>query len=522
MRTRTAAALIATSLLAGAPAAHAGEALLVVTAGAAPELVIVDSAAPGTALNRVPVAGLLVGESIAGIDLRPSTREVFAMTSANRMLAVDPLTGATRQVGAAVDPTFFAATPTAGFDFNPTVDRLRLVNAGNDNGRFNPVTFTPVDTDAIAAGVQGDTDVAFLPADPDAGQDPTIVASAYDRADSDPATATTLFAIDSGRNTLVRQGAIDGNAADVAGGGSPNGGLLRSLGVLGVDITDTAGFDTARPPAGETGWAALQPVGAVGSTLYSVNLAPDPAIGARATAVAPFGSDLVAGLTVLRDGLVRAAAAASGREGSTATITVERIGETLDPVTLDYTTVDGTAVGGQDYTPASGQLNFAKGERTKSVVVALTGDGVPEGRETFALDLTRRSQGVVVLRSTTVVEVTEPDTVKPVHLIAPRSPDTLRALRRAGQLRVDYSCSEACTVRTTLLVGSAPIGVRTVSRSSAGVGVVTVRLTTAGRRRLDRLIAASGGRVAVTVRSVATDSAGNSTIRKASLRLVRR
>ena len=34
-----------------------------------------------------------------------------------------------------------------GFDFNPTVDRLRLVNAANDNLRFNPLTFAVVDSD---------------------------------------------------------------------------------------------------------------------------------------------------------------------------------------------------------------------------------------------------------------------------------------------------------------------------------------------------------------------------------------
>lgn|GEM_PF-4062382 len=41
----------------------------------------------------------------------------------------------------------------------------------------------------------------------------------------------------------MRQGAVDGSAADVAGGGSHNGGLLTTIGALGEDVTDQVALD---------------------------------------------------------------------------------------------------------------------------------------------------------------------------------------------------------------------------------------------------------------------------------------
>ncbi|MEY2876383.1 MAG: hypothetical protein RLZZ373_3754, partial [Pseudomonadota bacterium] len=57
------------------------------------------------------------------------------------------------------------------------------------------------------------------------------------------------------------------------------------------------------------------------------------------------------------------------------------------PVTVRYTTSDGTATGGTDYTPTTGVLTFAPGETTKTVAVPILADTVYEGDETFKLTL---------------------------------------------------------------------------------------------------------------------------------------
>ena len=56
-------------------------------------------------------------------------------------------------------------------------------------------------------------------------------------------------------------------------------------------------------------------------------------------------------------------------------------------VTVDYATSDGTALAGEDYTTASGTLEFAAGETAKTVRVAVLDDAHDEGTETMTLAL---------------------------------------------------------------------------------------------------------------------------------------
>jgi len=57
------------------------------------------------------------------------------------------------------------------------------------------------------------------------------------------------------------------------------------------------------------------------------------------------------------------------------------------PVTLDYTTADGTARAGHDYQALSGSLTFAPGETSRIVSVAVLGDTLRESTENFSLNL---------------------------------------------------------------------------------------------------------------------------------------
>ncbi len=71
------------------------------------------------------------------------------------------------------------------------------------------------------------------------------------------------------------------------------------------------------------------------------------------------------------------------------------------PVSVDYATANGTATGSTDYAVTGGQLNFAQGETTKTIVVTINGDLTPELDETFFVNLSNsanatfaKSQGV--------------------------------------------------------------------------------------------------------------------------------
>ena len=56
-----------------------------------------------------------------------------------------------------------------------------------------------------------------------------------------------------------------------------------------------------------------------------------------------------------------------------------------DSITLDYTTVDGTAKAGSDYTATSGSITFSAGQTVKSVAVDVRGDTTAETAESFSL-----------------------------------------------------------------------------------------------------------------------------------------
>ena len=58
-----------------------------------------------------------------------------------------------------------------------------------------------------------------------------------------------------------------------------------------------------------------------------------------------------------------------------------------EPVTVDWSTADGTATAGEDYVASSGTLTFAAGERGHEVAVSVLDDAHDEGEETFTLHL---------------------------------------------------------------------------------------------------------------------------------------
>jgi hypothetical protein len=57
------------------------------------------------------------------------------------------------------------------------------------------------------------------------------------------------------------------------------------------------------------------------------------------------------------------------------------------PVTMSFSTVNGTAKSSEDYIAKSGTLTFAPGETTKTITIEVKGDSKREGNETFYLDL---------------------------------------------------------------------------------------------------------------------------------------
>lgn len=201
--------------------------------------------------KRVLIDGVARGERLIGLDTRPATGTVYSLSSAGQLYTVDTGTGKATPVG-----TKIALNGQAiGFDFNPTVDRIRVVTDAGQNLRLIP------DTGALAAT---DTNLAYASTDVAAGDTPKVAASGYTNSVAG-ATTTALYGIDSNRGTLVLQGTPPGVTPVV----SPNTGQLSTVGKLGLRINTLNGFDiTGAAPAGAFNPRDYRAVAAVRLNLF--------------------------------------------------------------------------------------------------------------------------------------------------------------------------------------------------------------------------------------------------------------
>lgn len=102
-----------------------------------------------------------------------------------------------------------------------------------------------------------------------------------------------------------------------------------------------------------------------------------------------------------------------------ASFTVTLSDALTNPVTVDYTTVNGSATAGRDYRPTSGRLTFLPGDQELIVDVPVLADPTIDGTEQFSVTLTRPT-GTVLSRATGTGTILEND----VLVIVPGTPGT--------------------------------------------------------------------------------------------------
>ena len=210
------------------------------------------------------VAGLQSGESIVGIDYRVARGILFALSSAGRIYTIDTKTAQATSIGGA--PLAVALSGTEfGFDFNPAVDRIRIVSDSGQNFRGHPDTGAAVDSDPNAPGVQGDGKLAFAAGDANAGKSPRVVAAGYTYNKTNE-KITTNFAIDAATGSLVMQGTREGVTPAV----SPNTGQLFTIGALGIGSFARANFDIS--DVNNAAYLSADVEGKRGTRIHSVDL----------------------------------------------------------------------------------------------------------------------------------------------------------------------------------------------------------------------------------------------------------
>lgn len=217
-----------------------------------------DSATPGTITTGLAVSGFVSpNEHIRGIDFRPATGQLYAIGSFGQLYTLNTANAVLTPVGTGIGAANMDGT-SFGFDFNPTIDRIRVTSNTDTNLVVNP-------NDGSLQLTA--TDLFYPAGDPNVGVNPNVVGSAYTNSVLGVVPATSqLYAIDAGIDILATQ--------------ANNTGVLGTVGpLLTVNTSDQVGFDIFSPAEGNnTAYASLTPAGGSVSNLYTINLATGSAI----------------------------------------------------------------------------------------------------------------------------------------------------------------------------------------------------------------------------------------------------
>jgi hypothetical protein len=164
------------------------------------------------ATSTTAIVGLPASEQIVSIDYRPATGQLYAVGSSSRVYFINEQSGVATPLGTASFSPIIAGA-NVSLDFNPTVDRIRLVTESGQNLRLHPELGTVVSTDGSING----------------GTNPRIGAVAYTNSFAG-ATTTQLYDIDFEQDKLYLQN-------------PPNDGGLEVVGDLTVDFEGQGDMD---------------------------------------------------------------------------------------------------------------------------------------------------------------------------------------------------------------------------------------------------------------------------------------
>ena len=127
--------------------------------------------------------------------------------------------------------------------------------------------------------------------------------------------------------------------------------------------------------------------------------------------------------------------------------TVSLSGASGSPVTVNYSTQNGTATAGSDYVAANGTLTFAPGQTSRTISLVVNGDAAVEPDEYFTLTLSGAT-GATLTRSAATLTIRNDDT-------GPVQPGSLAA---KGDLTIASDWGSGCTATVTLTnTGTKPI-----------------------------------------------------------------
>jgi len=414
-------------------------------------LITFNRASPslGTAMT---ITGLQPNETLLGLDIRPggmTPGQIYGLGSSGRVYTIDGTSGvATLKSTLSADPTdttnpFTALSGTEfGVDFNPVVDRLRIVSDTGQNLRVN------VDTGAVTTdgtlNVAGTTRLG-------------VTDAAYTNSFA-TTCRTTLFYIDTVNDKLL-------TTTD------PNNGVLTEVGSLGVDASALGAFEIATAADGSNTATAVFSGGGT-MNVYTINLSTGAATSTGAV------TGLNSGEQVRGIALAPPSTSPANTLGQmVATTETNKLISftTAAPQKLcTTTTVTGLGTGenilGIDTRPADGAV-YALGSSGKIYTID-TGTGAATVKSTLAADPADAVDPFTGLQGTEFGVDFNP------------VPDRLRVVSDMGQsLRINVDTG-LVTTDTPLNPAGSSVVAAAYTNSIAGAGFTTLYVLDAGNDRL--------------------------------------
>jgi Ca2+-binding RTX toxin-like protein len=314
------------------------------------------------------ITGLAPGDLVMDMDVSPRDGGLYLLTkngTTGRLYSLDPTTSTATAVGPlAADPADTSSPYTGladnayGIDFNPQSNLLRVTGGLNtpDNLRVDPAT------------ARVTTDIPITQA-----TSTHLAGIAYHNNDNTLATNTVQYGYNYsadqwGKVSMPNDGAtwtvIENNSTFIS--------------------TDSRKVGLDESPAGamyETHYidsSSLQ-------KLYQVSPLDGPTV--VHSEIGPLPTGLV-GMAAAVDDIVGVDSPniTAGEGAGTARVTVTRRNP-KGSTTVNYSTANGTAVAGTDYTPMSGSLDFAPGEVAKTISIPLTDDTTDEPNKNFDVNV---------------------------------------------------------------------------------------------------------------------------------------
>jgi Ca2+-binding RTX toxin-like protein len=356
-----------------------------------PHLISFAPVDPITITSDELISGLGSDDAVVGLDISPRDGGLYILThdSTNnlKLWALDASTGVATAIGqltAAPGDPYLSGMETAasyGVDFNPQSNLLRVIGDGTfSNIRVNP------------ANAQVTTDSAITGGSPNAA---TIRGVAFHNNDNDPATNTIQYVYDWANDDW-------GKIA------MPNGGFFTFIHDSNIVSSSTLNLQLDEAPSG-----VMYAAHVVGSSpgvqfIYRVDnidtIGFHNSIGQIPARLSGMSAAVVNLIGVDSPNIT------AGEGAGEARVTITRRNPTGATSVL-YSTANGTATAGTDYTPISSSVDFAPGEVAKTVSIPLTDNTTDQPNRNFdvIVSLPPGAEALLAQNTRTTVTIADDD-----------------------------------------------------------------------------------------------------------------